>query len=572
MTTAPTPEDLVTYFRDGSFAARMARFFELNDEAEIATCVARCAALHDEGSIDLLMLVESHAVQALEASGFFLATDFLCRVLTELEAPPLRMMACVDALVTRGGADLVANRPNGAFRTWCARDPRRAQEVIKSAQDGNDLAVKLVVFALEALKDLDIARHTALDHADDLRYAALTALSRMEHGDAASRAESFRLFGHLLDQSTDDKLGATMLAAIAAIVVPTVSSTTEEALALIRRLCREPGPYTLHQAAGALWAHGKTLPPEIVSVLLDAHLLIDPTNAGSIEKLDHALQTLLRTGHEKATLDFVTRLLSSRSDDLKLSAFQSFVHTLMSGPSERLSGVTVRWLCAGEFELCKGLSDALGGHERNEALQLLPEHLAIPAADQIVLCQRAIGYFFLQPVKAASVLVSVLRVCDELTAHALRRLLINPLLLNYGGIRDYLSALPAEDAAKPHVDTALEQNANYLAALHDVPRLKEMEPPEHHRRIERLRQAEWGREVHKQAQSRSVFFGLVKRSVVLYGKGTLTLMRDPNGVSRPMEMDLHTHSVSIETPRMEIIDPISLAHTLLLCKMGRLPL
>jgi len=79
--------------------------------------VACCAELHNAGTIDLLRLVESNALQELKGTDFFIATDFFCRILPELEASPARVMACVQALVARGGDDMAANQPNAAFRS-----------------------------------------------------------------------------------------------------------------------------------------------------------------------------------------------------------------------------------------------------------------------------------------------------------------------------------------------------------------------------------------------------------------------------------------------------------------------
>lgn len=66
------------------------------------------------------------------------------------------------------------------------------------------------------------------------------------------------------------------------------------------------------------------------------------------------------------------------------------------------------------------------------------------------------------------------------------------------------------------------------------------------------------RQAFKQAQSGSVLMRLVKRSVILYGNRSISYLGGPEPSRRPVEMDLHSHGVSIEFPRMEVTDPVGL--------------
>lgn len=558
----PTPEELVELFERGELARQMARRFGASGRIDTHVIEERCVDLHNAGTIDLLAIVESNAIQQLDNSDFFMASHFFCQLLPELEAEPGRMMACIDALVTRGGEDGAAYQPNGAFRKWCANVPQRAKEVIAATHQGNELAGHHLSFALEAISDLTEARRIAVEYKDVRRQAAISALGRIEHPDSESCIETFAVFNALLAGGIDDSARASMLHATMEILTRIREAIPADANTLINRLVMEPGKFTIHQCARALWSCREALTQDIVAGLLGALDHLDSTNKGTVEELDLGLRVLMEQGYAETAVSFVVKLLS-RTDDLELGTFDSFTRVLISGSSDLLSRVVVHWLGLGVPRLCSGLAKVIKGPGLDGVpLNLKPEDLAISPAALLFICRKAIGWFFFKPTTAASILVSVLRACDAETSQEVKKLLVDHLLQNYGGVRKYLENIVPEDAAKDAVTQALAENKAYLEAHSSIPFIVELQPSEHHRRIERLRISDQMRASHKQAESGSVFWGMVSHSVLLYGNRSLTFVDDGQDKLRPLEIDLHSHEISYEMPRMEVIDPVGLDYIL----------
>lgn len=571
MEPAPTPEELVELFKRGELASQMARQFGLASRSNTSVIEERCIALHNARTIDLLALVEGNALQRLDGTDFVLASHFFCQLLPELQVEPGRMMACVDALVTRGRNDGAANQPNGAFQKWCANVPQRASEVIAAAHEGDDLSSRYLSFALTAISDLAEARRIAVGYEDIRRQGAIAALGRIEHPNSESRSETFSVFKALLEVGLDDPVRASALHATMEILARCPDISPSDETSLISQLVMNPGTFTVHQCARALWACREALTPEIVACLLGALDHLESANKGTVEELDMGLQVLMEHGHAEAALSFVTNLLSRTDDDLELEALDSFTRTLLAGSSDVLGRAVVRWLKLGAPRLCGGLAKAIQGPGLDGApLSFKAEDLAISPSEQLFICRKAVGWFFFKPTTACSVLVSVLRVCDMDTSREVRQLLVDPLLQNYGGIREYLGSLAPEDAASKAVTWALAQNDSYLEAQRSIPRIAELQPSEHHRRIEQLRISDQMRHAHKKAESESVFFNLVSRSVLLYGNRSLTFVDDGQDNLRAMEIDLHAHGISYEMPRMEVIDPVGLEYILRVFRRERM--
>ncbi|MBF0163628.1 MAG: hypothetical protein HQM01_03810, partial [Magnetococcales bacterium] len=525
--SAPTCEELIKLINEGLFATEIALRYNFNNPKAIQSIQVRCSELHNNGTLDLLHLIENGSMLRLVGPDFFIAMHFFCAILPELQATPERMMACVEALVTRGGEDLAANRPYGAFLSWCQNDPNRAREVILAAHNGDELASRHVAFALEAIADIAEARKMAIIYDDTRRLAAITALGRIHDLDPAACAETLAVFGTLLAGGADDKLRASMLRATAEILTHSPVFASPDAVALVLRLVENGGDFTIHACAHMLSASRQALPPDIVTGLLKSLIHLNPANKGTVNELDMGLQSLLEHGHEAAAIAFVTELLALPDSRLELNEFDGFIRKLRDGPPESLGRVVVQWLLLGIPRLCKGLDEILQSDDMvGPPIHLSADHLDISPTTQLFLCRKAIGWFFLKPITATSILVSVLRVCDAETTKEVQALLVEYLLLNYHGVCEHLEALPSDDRAKGRVDQALEQYKIHFNAVRAIPPIKELQPSEHHRRIQQLHWSDQMRDAYNKPKNQSVLMSLVKRSVLLYGKSCRTFVKD----------------------------------------------
>jgi hypothetical protein len=131
--------------------------------------------------------------------------------------------------------------------------------------------------------------------------------------------------------------------------------------------------------------------------------------------------------------------------------------------------------------------------------------------------------------------------------------------MNYGGaIRNYLGSIGSGDHAYQFVQDALKQSDRYLDGLKSAGDIKEFHPSEHERQTERVRFFEEMQKAQKEAMKKSVILNLIKRSVILYGKRSITYIPGPNDTTQPLEMELKNHGVTMEFPRMEVTDPVGL--------------
>ena len=563
--TAPlTAEEIVEAFKSNALTKLIFHRYDLAEDDQLKLFIE----LHNSKKIDLLSLIRSAEFQEIKPTSFFTGQHFYCEAIPSLTATAAEMMQCVDVLIGKGGADLAANQPNLAFRKWCEVDLRRAEAVIELAKRADQLACKFTSFALNAGNSVREATLFIERYTDERRLAAIAALGRMSYQDKASALLALSTLLITLDRSSDDNLNASILLSALEIANKVNEVRCSDVVEIIDRVCASPGAQVIFACARCLWLYAKFLDRAAVASLLKALLSVDLAHKGTMHELDNALRALVDTPCADQALAFLAQLLVEADGQLALADFQSFGPRFAEELGGRFQKTFASWMLSGKKVLCEGIVSLLRGEPRSKKpINLRIEECDLAPDDQIFLCRKVIGYLFLQPVIVASVLVSVLRVCTEPVANEVQGLFFEPLLRNYGGeIRDYLGSIEESDPAFPKVREALSQADRYVDDLKSIGNVKELHPSERQRRVQHIRAVDEMREIHKSAMKQSVFANLVRRSVILYGKRSISYVADPGGQRRPIEMELKSHSVSFEMPRTQVIDPVGLDFVLLVLR------
>ncbi len=565
MTFAPVPssDEIVRLYKAGELSKEIARDHEMA-EAENDLFIQRCIALHNSGNIDLLSVPNQSAFASVTGHAFFNVQLFYCEAIPKLDADVESLMRCCRILIERAGADLAANQPNGAFRAWCEKNPNKRAHVICQARAGDELAKQFVTFALQAANDFDLAIDFVHSYADERRMSGVMALATMTFGSAAAAEKAIFVLESFIAESCEDHVRANAL--LTAFEILKKYNDTETARRLLDAAVSAPGVKTLAGLAQIVWLHHALLNDRGIQIALIALEALTPEDLSTLHVVDIGLRRLLGTKSDVLVLDFLTAIL--REGKLTVENFASTAHELKCGNPQRLYELTVRWFLSESAALCGNISKLIGVDTKfNSNVQ----PLKLATAKKIFLCRKAIGFLFLKPVACCSIMVSVLRAGDKSAEGSVTDLLFDPILLNYGGgAKDYLKSISACDAAYGAIQKALAKYEAFHAGLNATGTIKALHPSDYQREVARQRAYDEMREVHKMAESESIFFNLVSRSTILYGKSLLSHFTDHDGSKRAILMDLKPFGLSRELPRREIIDPVGLDYMLRVYRIEKL--
>lgn len=526
--------------------------------------------LHNEGTIDVLELARQIASSPIDQHQFFTVMHVYTDLIPNLEAEVPAMLSAVKALVARAGNDETAGMPNGAFRTWAEQvDRARATLAAIDPEDPDDSAY--VFLGLQALARSE--PNAALD--DAITY--LGGTSAPARSAAAKAIGTFALATPELRKHATDALAATaptsddnglghILTAMCEIA-RAHPDMTADAAALIGASAPQAADQAIHQLSLEFMFHAEELPSDIVVALTVIMHKVPIGNRGTIEHIDAAGSKLVSHKRLDEALALITPLISAHDELTSLEALDGFSNALLQLPGEQLAQVVMGWLLSLDPNLGRATMSLVGDHHGDKPLILKLDGatIGLSDADRCLLAHRAIGWLFIHPVTAASLVVGLLDGAGDPAAQVMADLLFDPLLINFSG---NLGAWIAERAknddepAQPILAELVARLESYLDGLRGTALIKELRPSERERLIENHRQHESMRQAHKQAEMKSVFMSMVSRQVLLDGTRSISYFEGPGGNKQRNEMKMHSFSHSIESPRLDVLEPFDLDYTL----------
>lgn len=534
------------------------------------------AALHNDGTIDI---VEAFSELRKREAGFnfFGVRAVFEHALPEIEHDVRPVIRCVRHLVREAGHDLAAGTTISHFITFLEKAPIRPKEALSSIKAEPELYDLLPATLIAGCK-LDMPKYleealqlTKIENAD-MRRQAVFALGRIEWSDENKPSEAvYAALEEILSTDTSDDMLATT-ARTAANLIKHDPSQVDRLIDLVDSAVEKGGDQAVHAAASLLAMVDKHMPEALIEKLLDQINRVNPEHKDTIDQIDHAMHRLIMLGKIDVAIYTLEALIAEK--ELEPAAFDSVLHDIQRDAT-LLNKAATRWLLNGNASLCRTAAFLVGGgHGANVPAEVDPSEIEVTDGREVVfLARKVCGYFFMDPVSAASMLLSLLQLAqDNQTRTQIGKLILNPLLINYPGkARTFFNERRESCSAEAQevlrqIDVALDEYFQALRSIGDIPELypsqaqRESYQRHHSREMERS---------FKEAEKKSVFLGLVTKQTLLYGRTSVTYVRDGQGNSHRQEIPLQEHSMEFEFPRMVQLDPLGLEYQLAVFRAER---
>lgn len=524
--------------------------------SELLKTLANILNAPDAPSIDLNI---EEALAELEGPRFFLVQYVLCDLIPLLNVDQDVLLAFITRLLDAGGNDLAAGTPSTAFGEWTKKSPVRSSKVYEAARAGDNLALRQLFTVLVMNADIEEGLIFAQAHEREAKLAALSALGAMELGERYYEVLDILLQGA---SSNDEDIALRSLEAgyRAAAQRKTLAPVGFDEQ--LDRVFQTRSPFSIHLAANLLWIHRVGLTENALDLCLDAAADVDPDNTGTISNLDSAAYDLVSTGHAEKVMYLLRELFDRSKGRITLDTFQSTYYALQSSGPEALGNAVVYWLLNGSKHThqCVASKVCSVGND-DPSFSISTASLPLSPSDQLYLCRKAVGWFFIDPLAAVAIPLAVLRDGSSDIKNDVLDLIYHPLLVSYGGkLKDYL-----ERHAKsiPDLAEVLTRKVELQEAMEGIERLVELHPSEMQREAAHVQWHEQMERGMKQGRRESIFEDLVTKQYILYGRSSLTPIHTGEGTTHLTETAMHSFSVSSEFPILDIVDPIGLDHMLL---------
>ena len=250
---------------------------------------------------------------------------------------------------------------------------------------------------------------------------------------------------------------------------------------------------------------------------------------------------------------------SDRKFDIK--SLKAFCHALAHKHSKALAQLVTEWLQRGDLAPCFALRWLVS--ELNQNRPAIDVHdIPLPSSTeaQILLCKRAIGYLFLQPMTAAAFSVAVIdRGQPDAKSHA-QELLFNPLLLSYSdALVEWLRniSIGFKDRRKG-INEVLARADKVWGSVESALELTELQPSKSRQDVVAFHEMEEAEYIRDKALQHSVVAKIVKNEHMLYGDETaVSSMEDADDIGY-QPIPYSKIEIRAEFPKGSFVDPVGL--------------
>lgn len=551
-----TIDDLERLFKNGALWAAIDVRPLFDASSPVA---ADLATLHNKGRIVLFEAADHEELINQPAHRAYALQQLLVKVVANLDGDADTLMSFVARLEDRLG-EKNAYDVGSAMAGWCRTRPAQCGEIVDRAEIMDPLARRFVTAALIGLGDLVRIRALVAGPDSELRDAGLRALAKTPHSDQTQRDASLACLRRVATDAPSDALCALILQAIFASVIGDDPPSVDAIAAVCD--CLEKGHARTRQVAAFafLTKPPAAMPLAFLEPLLQHLKAIEQSETAALCSIDGGLGRLVERGLAGLAMGWIHDVVTRDEEPLPIEGFEGSLGEITRN-TDALSAIVLDWLHCAEPVTCLHLGEMLRAHSVAETpLTIDLGKTPYSPIELYFICRRATGFLLTEEIIPASLIVAVARIVPEgdPVRRGLGELLVNPLLLNYGGaLVGYLKALPHDDAAHDIITEALDLVEAYRSDL-DVPPVAELGASEDHRQIARNHRDDEMREATKIGRKTSIFYDMVTHQHILHGTHTSTVMIRRDGSRHWSDSQMTSRSYSYEIPRQDVLDPVGL--------------
>ena len=567
------------------------------------------ADAHNEGHFDLLDTLSPSGLAAYTGFKGYQGRRIYCLAMERLDTSATTLLPALRILAAQ--ADGEPHEATETFRLWCSASPNRPKELLALVDSGeldvcdfyslhiairNGLKADLPYFSERAYALIESG--TAVEKAQ-----VIQALSSPPFNDYAQWRRALEVLGNSAVTECDDEVRSALARTLLSFTESIPQHFAAELEELTGQASQPTTSKVAHHLAYALAFSFKDIAPSLRAMLL-ALLGTIQLEVQTQKLVDLGLANLVNAGGADEARAFITNLLLQPGSNLRFELFDSTIRSLVDGPAQDFEAWIVDWLKTAPNSLCREMNEGFFRNQEEYSFQMEITLSNFTESEYAFIARRATAVFFMNPAVAASFLVNLGRCarrasmdntlvqvdqpCSEQPHElpskprgsedwdtVLSGLLFDPVLINFTSAQKYLQPIADDtnDKAAPMVKRALDRLKQYCDGIEKVGFIVELQPSERERQLVGLRRSDVMNDAIRASRKDSPFAGIFAESILLYGNGIATWIEDSLSSSdgdeknenqlRRLEQPLASISHSVEWPREDILEPVSLQMKLL---------
>lgn len=544
-------------------------YFDIKKEPEENLGII-LAGLHNSGKLNLIGEF-SNLDRDNAKNDFFTLRHVFSNALPSINAPVLEVMACVKHLTTQADGDMTAGLLIGPFMEYCKNIPQRIDEALSNSLEHIDALFDFVSPLLISGSEIDFERYFDItiglvanseNRAEILR-RAIFSLGRMRYAKSENASKAFFTILNRTEE-VDSQSFSVSLKSLFNIYLQDLS-LDREFLKFVSANLPRFDDQAIYSASELLYLNNEAISDAIQELLLEIVSNVKPEHKGTIDQIDWVLMKILEKGDVEAALKCFEGICEHSGKEISIQKLDSFSRKLIENSNQILSKTITKWFLSKSNTLCWQAFELLQNPYFEKNIEIDCDLSKINNEDQfqyLYLARKAIGWFYMRPISAASFLISLIDSCPQNELDEIEELLFHPLLISYpGSVKKYLiiKGKNGSKKVKALCKRLLKRLDSYHAGLSSTEDLKELKPSEQDRYAYNRHHQRLMNESMKTARQSSLITALgIQESVLLYGNKSISYIHTGPNEKVRQEIPLHQISTSIEFPSLQLLDPHNL--------------
>ena len=525
--------------------------------------------MHNANEISLTSQANLDAIIALDAHDFWTIVHPINEAIEDLKCTHSAILQLVITLVDKAGNDALANRPYSELVKWSKNNPEGAKGILEGALAFIHDCLQCCQYALQGLDDLELMFEFADSSKTELSIAGIQSLGCVQkvHGEIVQR---------IIDKCIDAR-GGTEDKDLRAASIRTAFQVWEKAEETLFYRQNEflssifecGSDDELLQISAMLFYYDDAISDDNIDLIMEGLSRKSEHSDAILHWLDNSLNPKTKRWQFKKVAAVFAVHISNSQVDIEPKKLSGFCRWAWSN-SENTSWLFSDWLLNGSLAQRSFLAGMIGSiRGKQPRISISNEDLPADPSDCVFLARKCVGFFWLYPISAVSLLLSIYKNSEDGVRDDIEQLIYDPLLLCYSGsLRDYLEEQNSA-STKDCITRLLDMQDAYLNGLKQAKDLVELRPTNYQRRSAAMKDHQRNKDIQKQANRYSIFADLISHSTLLYGKKSFTTMYGPSGEKNHQILPLSEFSHSVEIPRMMTIDSVGFDQMLKIFRVER---
>ncbi len=540
--------------------------------------VKELSNLHNNGDIDILSAFKKLRMKD-KRFDFFTIRGIFEECLPLINAPTEDTMVCVGHLIKEAGNDGAAPFTLEAYIEFCKKDVTRAKETIQIIENHPEKWFDFLVPAIIAgvfinpSEYLIITIKYTLHPNSILRQRATFALGRINYTENQQLIDnSYKALKNIIENEKEGDVIANTIDPLFKLLLAD-SSLEDEIIKLISQSLSNSNQSIIYAASRLFAFHLDKIPTKLLGIIINVIKTVRADEKGIILNIDRGLKHLLQLNFEKDAFILLEYLLINNPKTISIGTFERTSSEIRLNKI-LLNTIVTRWFLSGNLYLCRATSDIIHlNHDENIKLSVDNSQFDINDIDACkYLSRKAIGWLYTRPLGCVSFIFSILEKINS-DIEEITYLLFNPMLISYPGkLTEYLKELKQNCSPKilQVVNDIMQHWELYLDGIKTSDELSELRPSEHQKEIYSRHMSIEMSKALKKSEKESFVYKFFPSSVLLYGNKSIFYTRDSHNKTHRKELPLQEFSHSVESSRLEKLDPHTLDYNLRMFRIEKL--